>query len=544
MKILTADEMRRIDRLTVERAEVSFPQLMEAAGRQLADFLQREILPNLRDTGKAPAHISILCGKGNNGGDALVAARHLRERGLEPRVILLASVEALKGDARASYDAYLKVGGKVEAISSMPEWKRRCESVLDCEVVVDGLLGTGLAGPVEGLLAGVIADVNARRGRYRVLAVDIPSGLASDTGEALGESIEADATLTFTAPKRGLIFPPNCLRVGRLAVAPIGTPEELLAGDSDLWLNLIVPRQFSRLSLRRQPTAHKGDFGHVLLVAGSRGKSGAAVLGGWAALRAGAGLVTVATSASAQPLVAAQVPELMTEALVETEAGTISRRAVDYGTFDQLAEDKSVIALGPGLSMHPETAQFVRSVVERLEKPLVLDADALNALVGQLESLRKRRAPLTVLTPHPGEMARLLGSTSAEVQRQRVEVAQNFARSYGVFVILKGFRTLVATPAGQVYVNPTGNPGMAAAGMGDVLTGLIAGVLAQWPTAPAEDVLSLAVYLHGRAGDLAAQAQGEQALMATDVIEALPQSWMELQQAIERDRPGVTYLLS
>ncbi|MGH9805497.1 MAG: NAD(P)H-hydrate dehydratase, partial [Candidatus Acidiferrales bacterium] len=340
------------------------------------------------------------------------------------------------------------------------------------------------------------------------------------------------------------VFPPNCLRAGRLAVAPIGTPEELLAGDPELWLNLIVPRQFSRLSLRRLPTSHKGDYGHVLLVAGSRGKSGAAVLGGWAALRAGAGLVTVATAASAQPMVAAQVPELMTEPLPETEAGTISRRAADYGSFGQLAEGKSVVAFGPGLSTHPETAQFIRSEVERLEKPLVLDADALNALVGQLDSLRKRRSPLTVLTPHPGEMARLLGSTSAEVQKQRVEVAQNFARTYGVFVILKGFRTLVATPAGQVYVNPTGNPGMAAAGMGDVLTGMVAGALAQWPSAPAQDVLCLAVYAHGRAGDLTAQEQGEQGLMASDVIEALPRCWLELQQTIERDRPGDTYLLA
>jgi len=543
MKILTADQMRRTDRLTVEQAGGSFQQLMEAAGRQLAGFLQRQVVPNLSAAAKAAPKISFLCGKGNNGGDALVAARLLREQGLPPRVVLFAPADSLKGDARAAYDAFLKTGEKVDVCSTPAEWEQRRGDVLECDVVVDGLLGTGLSGPVEGLLAGVIADVNARRGRFRVVAVDIPSGLASDSGEPIGESIKADATLTFTAPKRGLVFPPNCLRAGRLAVAPIGTPEELLAGDPELWLNLIVPRQFSSLSLKRLPTAHKGDYGHVLLVAGSRGKSGAAVLAGRAALRAGAGLATVATAASAQPMVAAQIPELMTEPLPETEAGTLSRRVVDYGSFSQLVEGKTVVAFGPGLSTHPETSQFVRSEVERLEKPLVLDADALNALVGQLDSLRKRRSSLAVLTPHPGEMARLLGSTSAEVQKQRVEVAQNFARSYGVFVILKGFRTLVATPAGQVYVNPTGNPGMAAAGMGDVLTGMVAGVLAQWPSPQADDALSLAVYLHGRAGDLAAESLGEQALMATDVIEALPRCWMELQQKIERDRPGDIYLL-
>jgi NAD(P)H-hydrate epimerase len=542
MKILTAEQMRRVDRLTVERAGVSFQKLMENAGRRLTDFLVEEFLPNVPRTAAGP-RITVLCGKGNNGGDALVAARHLRELGSAPRVALLASADALKGDACAACDAFLQAGGKVEALATPAEWARERDGLLDCDVVVDALLGTGLSGPVEGLLAEVIADVNARRARYRVVAVDIPSGLASDSGEPLGESIAADATLTFTAPKLGLIFPPNCFRAGRLAVAPIGTPEELLAGDADFWLNLIVPRQFARLPLRRPPAAHKGDFGHVLLVAGSRGKSGAAVLGGRGALRAGAGLVTVATAASAQPTVAAPVPELMTEPMPETEAGSISRHAFDYGNFARLAENKTVVALGPGLSLHPETAQFVRTVVEELEKPLVLDADALNALVGQLDSLRKRRSPLTVLTPHPGEMARLLGSTTGEVQRQRVEVARNFARAYGVFVILKGFRTLVATPAGEVYVNPAGNPGMATAGMGDVLTGLLAGVLAQWPAAPTEDVLSLGVFLHGRAADLAAQELGEEALLATDAIEALPRCWRQLHQTIERDRPGDTYLL-
>jgi len=535
MKILTAEQMRRIDRLTVERTGISNRELMENAGRHVANFLLQQF--------PSPGRISILCGKGNNGGDALVAARHLLQPGHRPRVLLFASPADLKGDPQANYEAYLQAGGKVEVLPAPEEWDKQRSSVLHCDVLVDGLLGTGLSGPVTGYLAQVIADVNAHHRRYRVLAVDIPSGLPSDSGEPMGDSIRADATVTFTAPKQGQIFPPNCTRVGTLAVAPIGSPPELYADDPDLFLNLIVARQFAGLGLAREPTAHKGHFGHVLLVAGSRGKTGAAALGGKAALRMGAGLSTVATAASALPTVASMVPEIMTEPLAETDSGSISSRALDYGRFAKLAEDKTVLALGPGLSTHPETVQFVRTVVEQFDCPLVLDADALNALVGKLEILHRRRAAQVVLTPHPGEMARLLGTTSAEVQRRRVETAQKLAQQYKVFVILKGHRTLVAAPDGQVYVNPTGNAGMATGGVGDVLTGMVAGAMAQWPTAPLGDVLCLAVYLHGLAGDQAVLAQGEQALIASDITEALPRAWRLLREKIERDAPGSYYVL-
>jgi NAD(P)H-hydrate epimerase len=535
MKILSADEMRRLDRLTSERAGVASRQLMENAGRHVAEFLQHEF--------PAAKRVSILCGKGNNGGDALVAARYLRKQGLQPRVVLLAAPSDLKGDAQANYEAYRQAGGAVEALPGQPEWEKHRADLLDCDVVVDGLLGTGITGPVEGYFRAVIADLNAPGRRFRVLAVDIPSGLPSDSGEPLGEAVRADATITFTAPKRGQIFPPNCTRVGTLAVAPIGTPEELSAGDPALFLNLITARQLARLPLRRPATAHKGDFGHVLLAAGSRGKTGAAALGGKAALRMGAGLATVATPASVLPIVAALVPEIMTEPLAETESGAVSSQALDYGRFAKLLEGKTVLAMGPGLTTHPETTAFVRAVLEQFDLPLVLDADALNALVGQLDALRRRKARPVVLTPHPGEMGRLLGTTSAEVQRQRVEVAQRFAREYEVFVILKGHRTLVAAPDGQVYVNPTGNPGMASGGAGDVLTGMVAAAVAQWGGAALGDALCLAVYLHGLAGDLAAATQGEQALIASDVIEALPRAWKALGEKIERDVPGSYYVV-
>ncbi len=541
MKILTAEQMRRIDRLTVERAGVSFAQLMENAGGQVADFLERELAGGARTS----LRISVLCGKGNNGGDALVAARHLSERGYAPRVFLLAAAADLKGEARAAYQAFLQAGGTVEVLPELTDWEEARGAALECDVLVDGLLGTGLAGPVTGYFGQVIADVNARSHKYRdfhVISVDIPSGLPSDTGEPAGEAIRAHATLTFTAPKRGHIFPPNCARVGRLAVAPIGSPESLYADDPELFLNLIVARQFRRFAFRRDLTAHKGDFGHVLFAAGSRGKSGAAALAGRAALRMGAGLATVATAASAQPIVASLMPELMTVPLPETDTGSISVHALDYGHFAKLAEDKTVLALGPGLTTHPETAQFVRAVVEQCEQPLVLDADALNALVGQLDVLRRRRCAQLVLTPHPGEMARLVGTTSAEVQAQRLEFAQKFAQEYGVFVILKGYRTVVATPAGQIFVNYTGNPGLATGGTGDVLTGMVAGALAQWPDSPLE-ALCLAVCLHGWAGDRACAEKGEQALIASDIIEALPQAWQALGERIASDDPGSYYLV-
>ncbi len=541
MKILTAEQMRALDRLTTERAGMSYRQLMENAGRQVADFILEEMLAE-RQPADRPVAISILCGKGNNGGDALVAARHLWQRGLKPRVWLLTRASELKGDAKANCEALLQAGGTVEELAEPGDWQRQRSAVLDCDIVIDGLLGTGLSGTVQGHLAQVIADVNAGRD-YRVVAVDIPSGLASDSGESLGESVRADATITFTTPKRGLVFAPNCTRVGRLAVAPIGTPDALLESDPDLWLNLAVARDFSRLPLTRDATAHKGDFGHVLLVAGSRGKSGAAALGGKAALRMGAGLATVATAESTQPVVASMVPEIMTEPLPETETGSISNRALDYGRFAKLLEGKTVLAMGPGLGTHPETAQFVRAVLEQFELPIVLDADALNALVGQLEVLRRRRSNPTVITPHPGEMARLLGTTSNEVQGRRVEVAQKFARDFEVFVILKGHRTVVASPDGQVWVNPTGNAGMATGGTGDVLTGMVAGALAQFPAAKSAEALCLAVFLHGLAGDAAAGAQSEQALIASDLIEALPRAWLWLRDRLEADDPGRYYLV-
>lgn len=533
MKILTAEQMRRVDRLTTERLGIPSATLMENAGRHVAEFILHRCKPQGR--------VTVLCGKGNNGGDGLVAARRLLEKEITLQVALLAEPDGLKGDAAVNFEAFKAAGGEVSVLPTVTDWEKRRDELLDCDLLVDAMLGTGLSGPARDPVARAIASINAAAGRFRVLAVDVPSGLASDSGESPGEAIRAHATITFTAPKFGLIFPPNTFSVGELYVAPIGSPDALCAEAADWLPELVTECLFASLPLKRPVEAHKGDFGHVLLVAGSRGMTGAAGLAGKAALRTGAGLVTVATPESMLPVVAGYAPEYTTAALAETESGSVSTQAFSYGRFDSLQEGKSVLALGPGLSTHPETVEFVRRVVRETPLPLILDADGLNALVGALEILRERRTETVVLTPHPGEMARLVGATSAEVQKQRMEVARNFAGEFSVYVILKGYRTLIATPSGGILVNPTGGPGLARGGTGDVLTGVLAGALAQFPGEPLEKVLGLGVYLHGLAGDIEASRNAEQSVLASDIADTIGSAWMAVRENIEKDDPERPY---
>jgi len=525
MKILTAAQMREVDRITSEELGIPSLLLMENAGISVVRVMEERFRP------LAGHRIAILCGKGNNGGDGFVVARQLWMRGLRPQVVLLADPGAIRGDARVNYDALCKFGCQPRVVRDTKDWTAVKPDLLAATLLVDAILGTGLSGPVEGFLGEVLRDLNSSFGHLPLVAVDIPSGLPNDTGAPVGESLDADLTVTFTAPKIGQIFPPNCERVGALAVCPIGTPPEVYEERAEFYLNLITPGEIARFARPRPRAAHKGDFGHVLVVSGSRGKTGAAAMTGEAALKIGAGLVTVATAESALPVVAGFVPELMAEPLAETDAGSISARALEYGRFQKLLESKDVLAMGPGLSTHPDTVAFVRRVVREFQVPAVLDADALNAFAGEPKLLEGRKAPL-VLTPHPGEMARLAGVSTAEVQANRVELARRLATERGVFIVLKGFRTLVATPQGQVYVNPTGNAGMATGGTGDVLTGFIAGLMAQFAEEPLADVLCAAVYVHGLAGDLALPETGEKALVATDLIRRLPQVWARLAETL------------
>ena len=520
MKLLTAAQMQHVDRITTERYGVPSLTLMENAGHGVVDFLEQRFSP--LDTQK----ITILCGRGNNGGDGMVVARLLREKGLQPRVLLLGDPSHLSADAAVNYER-LTQSGTSEIVQNIEAWRRVREQFSGASLVIDAILGTGLSKPLEGFLLEVVKDIPTVFPNARVVAVDLPTGLMADQGELIGECVRADASVTFTAPKPAHVFPPACEWVGEWAVKPIGTPTEALENNPDFTLNLLQPEELGWLVRRRKPDAHKGNFGHVLVIGGSAGKTGAATMAAKAALRAGAGLVTVATAKSALPIIASQSMEIMTEPLPETDSGEISLRSLDGRFFDDLVEGKSVLAVGPGLGRHPETFEFVRAVVSKYDVPMVIDADGLNALAGHTDILRTDQR-VRVLTPHPGEMARLAGHKTSEVTAHRLDLAREFAAHHGVQLVLKGFRTLTASPGGQVWVNLTGNPGMATGGSGDVLTGVTASLLAQHKDRPAAEVTAAAVYLHGLAGDIAADEIGEASMIAGDIIEALPEAFQEL----------------
>jgi hydroxyethylthiazole kinase-like uncharacterized protein yjeF len=532
MKVLTAEQMREADRLTTERYGIPSLQLMENAGAGVADYLAQKFAD------LATRNIVIFCGKGNNGGDGMVVARRLRERGATPRVFLFAEPSSIRGEAATNLQRWQQGGGELRVVTSAEHWAAARVDLDLADVVVDALLGTGVKGRVEGLLASAIEGINAWRERKTgraggacrrfVMAVDMPSGLPSENEDYGGPVVCADATVTFTAPKVGQLLSPRADCVGQLTVHAIGTPRELLDDDPALKLHWLEPGEFRGLPLVRKADANKGTFGHALIVAGSLGKSGAAVLGGRAALRVGAGLVTVATPGNVLPIVAAGMPELMTARLVSTEEGTASIRNLDGEHFAQIAEGKSVLAMGPGLSTQSETQRFIRAVLETTSLPVVLDADGLNAFAGRAAELGTRKTELLAITPHPGEMARLLESTVRDVQAKRLEVALDAAEQWRAHVILKGFHTILATPDGRAYVNTTGNPGMATGGTGDVLTGMLAGLTAEFGTKDWERVLGLGVYLHGLAGDVAAERVGQAPLVASDVIEALPEAYARL----------------
>jgi hydroxyethylthiazole kinase-like uncharacterized protein yjeF len=508
MKIVSAAEMREIDRATSQRFGVPSLTLMENAGTAVAEFVLAQYPEAKR--------IGVLCGRGNNGGDGFVAARKLREAGRNVAVLLLAASGELRGDAAEMF-------GRMGFMPVVAESEEQLKSdiaraVLDADLLVDAILGTGFRPPVSGVYVEAIAAINAQGSP--IIAVDIPSGADADAmGGQIGPIARAEAVVTFTAARPAHVF--SSLTSGPTVIAPIGSPDEAIV--SALKLNLITPHEIAALVGPRTPEANKGSFGHVLVIGGSLGKAGAAAMAGMSALRTGAGLATVATAKSVLATVAGFHPELMTEPLQETDAGTISMRALEYGRMDELVKGKSVLAIGPGISRNPETAEFVRTVVDRCSVAMVVDADGLNAFEGTADKLDGRGRPL-VITPHPGEMARLTGKSIAEIQKDRVGVARAFAKEHGVIVVLKGHRTLVAQPDGEVWVNTTGNPGMATGGTGDILTGMVAGMIAQNPQRVLETATS-AVYLHGLTGDVACETMGELSLVATDLVRALPESF-------------------
>ena len=516
MRVLNAAQMRDADRQTIDEIGIPSMVLMENAGRQVVAALEAAY-DDLADK-----HVAILCGPGNNGGDGFVVARTLHQRGVDVSVFVIATMAAIKGDARLNLEILGRLGLTVVEISDEQAWDLHFSEISQCDLIVDAIFGTGLKSPLGGMLETVAADVNASS--IAVVAVDLPTGLSADHAEPIGECIRAAMTVTLAAPKLPLVLPPGEALAGTIVVADIGIPPEVLDGLAGPRLELLTRERMREILQPRESDSHKGDYGHVLVVAGSQGKSGAAHLAAVGALRSGAGLVSVAAPRNAQPILAAMGPEYMTVPLDDNAQGTVAASAVER----VLELEQDVIAVGPGLGQSPDVTLFVQELVDRSESPLVLDADALNALASDPDRLQSggEGARSIVITPHPGEMARLLNTSVEEVQANRLDVARDFAVQHQIYVVLKGYRTLIATPEGRVFINPLGNPGMATGGTGDVLTGVLAAWLAQ--LLDAEAACKIAVYLHALAGDLTEADEGEVAMTAGDLAAHLGDAVLEL----------------
>jgi NAD(P)H-hydrate epimerase len=505
--------MRDADRRTIEEIGLPSLVLMENAGRQTVAAMEA-MYADL-----AERQVAVLCGRGNNGGDGFVVARTLAQRGVSVSVFLVGRVADVRGDARTNLEILGRLGHTVVEIADSQAWELHFSEVSDCTLIVDAIFGTGLNAPVSGLIESVVADVNASG--IPVVAIDLPSGLSADSHEPIGPSIEASLTVTLAAPKLPLVLPPADLRAGDIVIADIGIPAEVIDAVDGPRVELLTRASMRELVVPRAPDSHKGDYGRVLVVAGSVGKTGAAHLAAVGALRSGAGLVTVATPGSCAAIVASMAPEYMTEPLDEAVNG------LDPDGVDRLLEiARDVVAIGPGLGQDEATREFIKQLVDRATMPVVVDADGLNAFVDDPDRLSGREGRDLIITPHPGEMARLVGMSTDEVQASRLEIARNFAIAHRVYVILKGHRTLIATPDEKVFINPTGNPGMATGGTGDVLTGMIAAWLAQ--LLDAEAACKLAVYLHGMAGDLAEADEGEVSMTAADLAGHIGDAVLEL----------------
>lgn len=507
MRVVTAEEMRALDRRAITEGGIPGVVLMENAGRSVFEFLYERFQP-LRDR-----RFLILCGTGNNGGDGFVTARYLRLHGAQVLVSLVGDPDKIRADARVHFDLMRNLG-----IEPQPP-------VFGNAVKVDALLGTGIQGPPREEFAQIIRAMNADR--QPTVAVDIPSGVDSDTGATPGEAVRATATVTFAYPKLGMFLAPGANCVGELIVRNIGFDWRILQWDATyFWIR---PEDLRSLLPPRPPDAHKGDFGHLLIVGGSRGMSGAVAMAAKAALRMGVGLVTIAVPESAQPLVAAKLDEAMTLAVAERDGALCT---ASLAPIAEMAQRCDALCIGPGATQAPEAQELLRTLARYIPKPMVIDADGLNALAASPDALLDHAAP-TVLTPHPGECARLLGTDTAAVQSDRIGAVRRAAERWGAVVALKGARTLICEGPGSqerrphVAINTTGNPGMATGGSGDSLTGIIGALIAQGLAV--FDAARLGVYLHGRAGDLAAAEKGEASLIAGDITDALPRAIRELE---------------
>ncbi|MEW6210328.1 MAG: NAD(P)H-hydrate dehydratase [Acidobacteriota bacterium] len=530
MKLLRADQMREVDRLTSECFGIPTLLLMEQAAARTVEAVEKKF------GSLSGRRAVILCGKGNNGGDGAAIARQLWMRGCRVDLLLLGRVDDAQGDARINFDIVraLSQGDHLRFVEIENSEQLKTAIIGSPDFVFDAIFGTGLTRPASGIFEEAINLINLLGQKTPVIAVDVPSGVSSDSFHLIGPAVQAHLTVTFTAPKLANALPPASDLSGELVIVSIGSPPELILSSGSM-LSLVEREMIARWldQSRRSPHANKGDAGKVLILAGSRGKTGAASLAGEAALRAGAGLVTIATPQSSLPVVASlSIAECMTEPLEETSSGSVSSAATLRAI--ELAGERDVTAIGPGLgSIDEMTRSFTREFIASRPRPTVVDADALNSLAPWDSSIKGRQELSLILTPHPGEMARLMGKTTEEVLRDRVEIARHFATNHNLILVLKGSRSLVAAPTGEVYINPTGNAGMATAGAGDVLTGVIAGLMAQKTDDPLGATIA-AVYLHGLAGDIAASRAGVRAMIASDISRCLGDAFTQVGGERER----------
>lgn len=508
MKLVNSQEMKQIDHQAINEYGIPGLVLMENAGIRTVEVIEAILEKTRNNT------VLVLAGRGNNGGDGFVIARHLMNAGIEVIVFSLAHDDKLPPDAQTNYNILQRMGGQLYTLEDESDLDSLMICLLNSDLIVDALYGNGFTGSLNPCEARIAEMINWSKSP--VVAVDIPSGVEADTGRVNGIAVKADYTVCFGLPKIGLVLEPGKEYVGTLSVADITIPRQLLT-DSRLQTNLITAETVRPLIRMRPAESHKGSFGHALVLGGSVGLTGAAAMAAYAALRSGAGLVTAALPESLVAVVDGVLTEVMVAPLPESGEAVIGLKAL--AVIDNLMGTVSVTAIGPGLSDHPEAAALLGHILPKAGIPLVIDADGLNALEGNTDILKERQVPI-VLTPHPGEMSRLIGKSISEIQANRLETARHYAKEWGVTLVLKGNKTVVADPSGNIHINITGNPGMATAGSGDVLCGIITGLIAQGLKATEAAVAG--VYLHGLAGDRAAVHKGQRGLLAGDLITVLP----------------------
>ncbi|GMR04534.1 MAG: NAD(P)H-hydrate dehydratase [Thermodesulfobacteriota bacterium] len=513
MKAVDSATMRDIDRFAVKDFAMKGLQLMENAGRAVAVFIGKEFFPAGFDK-KRDLSVALVAGKGNNGGDAFVAARHLENMGIGADVFCLAAPGDYKGDAAINKKIWLEMGGELYPILTKKDLKKHDSRLLHSSIIVDAIFGTGLNSEVKGIHAEVIEFINATGAK--VVSIDVPSGIDASTGQVLGTAVKAFATVTMALPKTGFFQFPGSLHAGRVEVADIGVPRELLVDEGIQW-NITDPAYLRRVLKARERDSHKGTYGHVAVLSGSPGKTGAVFMAAAASMRAGAGLVTIGLPETLAPIMAAKTTEVMTHALPETADKTLG--AESYDQVKALLSGKSAVVTGPGLGISAGVLRFMEKLLRGECPPLVIDADGLTVLAGHL-SVVKESGKEIVLTPHPGEAARLLGVSVEDVQGDRFGAATELSETSGAVVVLKGAYTVIAGKKGVCYINPTGNPGLATAGTGDVLAGMIGGFLAQGHK-PLEAAVT-AAYIHGLAADRVAEVSGEAGMTATDLLGHIP----------------------